>query len=171
MEIKSVVNTNNTLSFEANDKNPLLITKDGTTQELKIISKINHHHLIVEKGNRKFEVRLLHVDAETRTLQLKVDGYRFEVRQEDQYDLLLKSLGMGVGVVKKVNDLKAPMPGVVLDVKVNIGQIIKKDDPIVVLEAMKMENLLKSPIDGVIKSVEIAKGDTVEKSRVLVTFE
>jgi biotin carboxyl carrier protein len=58
-----------------------------------------------------------------------------------------------------------------LDVKVNIGQIIKKDDPIVVLEAMKMENLLKSPIDGVIKSVEIAKGDTVEKSRVLVTFE
>ena len=54
MEIKSVVNTNNTLSFEANDKNPLLITKDGTTQELKIISKLNNHHLIVEKGNRKF---------------------------------------------------------------------------------------------------------------------
>lgn len=171
MEIKSVVNTNNTITFEANDKNPLLITKEGIHNELKLISKINDHHIIVQKGARKFDVRLLHKDEATKTLQLKVDGFRFEVRQEDQYDLLLKSLGMGAGVVKKVNDLKAPMPGVVLDVKVSIGQTIKKDDPIVVLEAMKMENLLKSPIDGVIKSVEIIKGDTVEKSRVLVTFE
>ncbi len=171
MEIKSVVNVNNTVNFTANDKNPLMISMDGVHQELKLVDRINDQHVIVQKGHRKFDVRLLHMNAETKTMQLKVDGYSFEVKQEDEYDHLLKSLGMGAGVVKKVNDLKAPMPGVVLGIKVNVGQTIKKDDPIVVLEAMKMENLLKSPIDGVIKSIEIATGDTVEKSRILVTFE
>ena len=171
MEIKSVVNTNTTLKFEAQDKNPLAITINGKHQEIKVIQKITPHHLIVQKGTKKFEVRLLHINSETKTVQLKVDGFSFEVKQEDEYDALLKSLGMGAGVVKKVNDLKAPMPGVVLDVKVAVGQSLKKDDPIVVLEAMKMENLLKSPVDGVIKGIEIKKGDTVEKGRVLVTFE
>lgn len=171
MEIKTVVNTNTTVNFEANDKNPLIINTNGAYETLVIIERISDKHVIVQRGIRKFDVRLLAIDAETKTLQLKVDGFRFEVKQEDQYDILLKSLGMGAGVVKKVNDLKSPMPGVVLDIKVTVGQAIKKDDPIVVLEAMKMENLLKSPIDGVIKSVEINKGDTVEKSRVLVTFE
>jgi acetyl/propionyl-CoA carboxylase alpha subunit len=169
MKIKSSVNSQS-IDFNADDKNPLLMN-GGVDDSLRIIDKISDHHLIVERKNRKFEVRLLTLDAEKKIAQIKVDGHRFEVKQEDEYDILLRTLGMGVGVVKKVNDMKAPMPGVVLDIKVTSGQVIKKDDPIVVLEAMKMENLLKSPIDGVIKGISIAKGETVEKNRVLVTFE
>ena len=78
---------------------------------------------------------------------------------------------MDAASIKKVNELKAPMPGVVVDIMVGIGDAVVKDDPLVVLEAMKMENMLKSPSDGVISSINIKKGDTVEKNRVLVNFE
>jgi acetyl/propionyl-CoA carboxylase alpha subunit len=169
MKIKSSVNSQ-PIAFSAHEKNPLNIN-GNSDESIRIIESISDNHLIIERKNRKFDVRLLILDTVKKVAQIKVDGYRFEVKQEDEYDALLKTLGMGAGVVKKVNDMKAPMPGVVLDIKVIIGQEIKKDDPIVVLEAMKMENLLKSPIDGVIKGVSISKGETVEKNRVLVTFE
>ena len=63
------------------------------------------------------------------------------------------------------------MPGVVVDIVVGVGDSVVKDDPLVVLEAMKMENMLKSPSDGVVKSINIKKGDTVEKNRILINFD
>ena len=71
---------------------------------------------------------------------------------------------------KKAADLKAPMPGLVVEVSVSEGQEIKKGDKLVVLEAMKMENILKSPADGVVKKVNVKKGNTVEKNEVLILF-
>ena len=72
---------------------------------------------------------------------------------------------------KKVNDIKAPMPGMVLQVMVENGQKIKKGDAIVVLEAMKMENILKSPADGIIRKIHVIMGDKVEKNQVMVILE
>jgi biotin carboxyl carrier protein len=70
----------------------------------------------------------------------------------------------------KVNELKAPMPGLVLDIVVSEGQEVKKGDALVVLEAMKMENILKSPADVVVKKISVKKGTAVEKNQVLVLF-
>jgi biotin carboxyl carrier protein len=67
--------------------------------------------------------------------------------------------------------MKAPMPGLVLDIKVATGDVIKKGDAVVVLEAMKMENNLKSPGDGTVKKVSVNKGQAVEKNQVLIEFE
>jgi biotin carboxyl carrier protein len=71
---------------------------------------------------------------------------------------------------KKVAEIKAPMPGLVLEVLVSKGDEIKVNQPLVILEAMKMENVLKSPTDGSIKKVEITKGDSVEKNQLLISF-
>jgi len=71
---------------------------------------------------------------------------------------------------KKVNDIKAPMPGMVLNILVDEGQEVKKGDALIVLEAMKMENILKSPVDGVIKKIAINKGVAVEKNQLLIQF-
>jgi len=70
-----------------------------------------------------------------------------------------------------LKNIKAPMPGLVLDVLVESGQTITKGDQLLILEAMKMENVLKAAGDGVVKSIEIKKGNTVEKGQILVEME
>jgi biotin carboxyl carrier protein len=80
-------------------------------------------------------------------------------------------MGFEVGAVKKVNDIKAPMPGLILEIKINIGQEVKENDVLLILEAMKMENVLTSPRDGVIKSISVKKGDAVDKNHLLIVFE
>lgn len=74
-------------------------------------------------------------------------------------------LGAGKGA------LKAPMPSVVVEVKVNVGDKVEKGQAVVVLESMKTETVLRAEVDGVVKSVGCAKGEMVEEGRELVDIE
>ncbi len=64
----------------------------------------------------------------------------------------------------------SPMPGTILDVKVSVGQAVKKGDVICVLEAMKMENDIPAPCDGVIASINMQKGANVNANDTLATL-
>ena len=66
--------------------------------------------------------------------------------------------------------IKAPMPGNSLAVKVTAGQSVKKGDVLVILEAMKMENEIQAPCDGKVTGVNVRKGDTVETQALLCTI-
>ena len=68
------------------------------------------------------------------------------------------------------HDVTAPMPGTILDVKVSVGQTIKKGDVICVLEAMKMENDIPSPKDGTVASINVQKGSNVNANDVIITL-
>jgi biotin carboxyl carrier protein len=63
--------------------------------------------------------------------------------------------------------VKAPMQGTILDVKVKVGDFVKKGQSVFVLEAMKLENEIVSPTDGVIKQVSVTKGQAVNNLDVL----
>ena len=67
--------------------------------------------------------------------------------------------------------IKTPLPGVIIDVKVNAGDTVKKGDTVVVLEAMKMENNINADRDGKVTAVQVAKGDTVADGAVLIVIE
>ena len=67
--------------------------------------------------------------------------------------------------------VKSPFPGTVLKVNVAAGQSVKKDETLMVVEAMKMENEIKSPSDGVVASVAVAKGATVATDDILLTLK
>ena len=69
------------------------------------------------------------------------------------------------------NAIKTPLPGVIIDVKVNTGDTVKKGDTVVVLEAMKMENNINADRDGKVVAVQVAKGDTVADGAVLIVLE
>lgn len=129
----------------------------------------NHFHVI--RDFKTYDVEILNADPEAKTMTVKVNGRDYDVALTDRYDELLKSLGMDKAVSSKVNELKAPMPGLVLDVRVTEGQAVAKGDPLIVLEAMKMENILKSPADVVVKKIVAKRGNAVEKNQVLITFE
>lgn len=134
----------------------------------KIQLKEGSFHVL--ENNRSYSVELIKVDRAEKTVVLSVNGNKYQLTIKDKFDVLLKSLGMDNLNASKVNEIKAPMPGLVLDIRVEEGQEVKKGDPVLVLEAMKMENILKSPTDGIIKKIAVKKGVAVEKNQVLVHF-
>ena len=85
-------------------------------------------------------------------------------------DELLEKLGMNKTSSSAIQDIKAPMPGLMIDIKVQEGHEVKIGDPLIILEAMKMENVIKSPREGTIKSIMVKKGQSVEKNQILIKF-
>jgi biotin carboxyl carrier protein len=143
---------------------------DGLPADLDILEyKKGKFHIILDKHSYSAEV--LSVDSETKSCEIRVGNSRISVSIIDKYDELLRDMGIDEVAGKRVNDIKAPMPGMVLQVMVQNGQPIKKGDAIVVLEAMKMENVLKSPSDGIIKNILVVTGDKVEKNQIMVNLE
>ena len=69
------------------------------------------------------------------------------------------------------NAIKTPLPGVIIDVKVNVGDTVTKGQTVVVLEAMKMENNINADRDGKVTAIQVAKGDTVADGAILVVLE
>ena len=72
---------------------------------------------------------------------------------------------------KTVNSIKAPMPGIIIDLKIEKGQKVKKGDTLIILEAMKMENAIICPKNTIIKEVYTSVGETVDKNKLLIDFE
>ena len=69
------------------------------------------------------------------------------------------------------NAIKTPLPGVIIDVKVAVGDVVKKGQTVVVLEAMKMENNINADRDGKVVAIQVAKGDTVADGAALVVLQ
>ncbi len=134
------------------------------------ITKINERHYHIISNNQSYRAELVQINAKEKTVVLKLNGKKTSVQLQDKFDLLLEKMGIDTSASSKLNDIKAPMPGLILEIQIKEGDAVQKGDPIMILEAMKMENVLKSPGDGVVKSIKVNKGDSVEKNQVLVLF-
>ena len=126
------------------------------------------YHVLHE--GRSYNAEIVSADYATKEIVLKINGQRVELHAKDRFDLLLERLGMSNAATAKVNELKAPMPGLIVDIRVQPGQAVLKGDPLLVLEAMKMENILKAPADGTVASIKVTLRDNVQKGQVLVQF-
>ena len=80
-------------------------------------------------------------DPDGKQVHLKLNGIPLEVEVLDKYDILLEKLGMNQISQNSHLEVKAPMPGKILEVTVKPGQAVQKGDQLLVLEAMKMENM------------------------------
>lgn len=130
--------------------------------------KEGHYHILYQ--NKSYQAELVKVDALTKSVTLKLNNHRYTVEVKDKFDLLLEKMGISSVNAGKVNNIKAPMPGLIINLKVAEGDTVKAGDQLLILEAMKMENILKSPGDGVVKKIKVKKGDSVEKNQILIEF-
>ena len=125
-------------------------------------------HLI--KGSQSLEAELISIDFESKSLQIRLGYKTATIQLKDRFDLLLEKMGIASTGTGKLKEIKAPMPGLILDLKVKPGDMVKKGDIILVLEAMKMENIIKSPGEGIVKEVKVSLRQSVEKNQVLIQF-
>lgn len=163
------VKVNNKHEHSIEFENATAGTIDGTAFSWDTI-KVKEGSFHVIKDNKSYSVEVVKADIKEKSFTISVNGNKYQLVVKDKFDELLHSLGLDAMASKKVNEIKAPMPGLVLDVKVNEGDTVKKGDAILVLEAMKMENNIKSPTDGIVKKIHVKKGMAVEKNQVLINF-
>ena len=130
-----------------------------------------HGNFHIIRDHKSYEAEVLSFDPVTKMMEIKVDGYRFKLSVKDRYDLLLEKLGLDHLNAAKARDLLAPMPGLVLEVRVKKGDKVKKGDTLIILEAMKMENILKAAADGIIDHCMVRVGESTEKNEVLISFK
>lgn len=134
------------------------------------LSQKSNSTFLILKDHKTFRAEILDIEPSSKTATIKIEKSVFEIELKDKMDLLLEKMGIANLDAPQVNDLKAPMPGLILETLVEAGQEIKKGDQLLILEAMKMENVLKAPGDGTVVSIEVSKGDSVEKGQILIKF-
>jgi biotin carboxyl carrier protein len=163
------VKVNDQFLFEVENKDSAFLV-NGVPVELDL-STIGNDSTHVLYQNKSFNTEIVELNKTDKTCKIKVNGNIYQISIEDQFDVLLKQLGLDNLTANKVLEIKAPMPGLVLKVLVEEGTEVKKGDNLVILEAMKMENILKSSTDGVVKKILIKQGNKVEKNQILVQFK
>ncbi|MFL5728649.1 MAG: biotin/lipoyl-containing protein [Cytophagaceae bacterium] len=134
------------------------------------ITRIDQNNFHAIYGNKSYRLEILEADFVSKNLVIRVNGVKTSLKVKGKFDELLEKMGISEAGTSKLNEIKAPMPGLILEVKVGEGDTVKAGDTLLILEAMKMENILKSPGEGTIKSIKIKKGDSVEKNQILIQF-
>jgi len=163
------IKVNDNFQFEVEEKSNEL-SVDGS--KLKVdLSVIAFNASSIIYNNKSFNTEVVEFNKVDKTCIVRVNGNNYTIKVEDKFDQLLKQLGLDNIASAKIAEIKAPMPGLVLDVIVEEGTEVKKGDNLLILEAMKMENIIKSPADGAVKKVFVKKGDKVEKNQVLLQFK
>ncbi len=103
--------------------------------------------------------------------QIEIDGRRHDVLALDERRRAIRSLTGSVSASHGPVEVKAPMPGLVINVEVNRDDRIQRGQGLVVIEAMKMENELKASVDGRVTEVRIAAGQAVDKGQTLLVID
>lgn len=136
-----------------------------------IFEKLGPSSFKLRINNEEHLADLVSYNTITKEMVLRMKAKKISVFLKEPVDLFLEKTGIQLPAPKKENRLVAPMPGLVLKVLVKPGDQIKKGEPLLILEAMKMENVFKAADDVVIKEVLVSERQVVEKGNELINFE
>jgi len=143
---------------------------NGVPVDIEFVKSATNSFKMRMNGVEK-DADLAKLDKENKLVIVRIEGKKFAVQIKEPVDLMLDKLGISIKSTKKVNNLKAPMPGLVIKILAEQGKHYKAGDALMILEAMKMENVFKAAADVTIKAIEITERQTVEKGQILMVFE
>ena len=161
MEHSYRIKVNDSFEFELNESD---------LKAIDILSTGPGGYHILE-DNVPYHAKITESDFGQKSYTIKVNSDVYQVAISNQLDQLIDQMGFATSSSKDIGIIEAPMPGLILDINVRVGQAVNEDDPLVILEAMKMENVITSPRDGIIKKVAVEKGEAVDKNHILIEFE
>lgn len=165
--LKAIINDK--LNYEvSNEKEQILLNGNAFSWDLQKISESDFHVL---KDNKSYNAEIVEANYAEKVFKVKVNGTIHTIQLKDKTDLLLEKMGLSNAASAKLNDLKAPMPGLIYDLKVKVGDEVQKGDVLLILVAMKMENAIKAAGNGKVKAIKVNINDTVEKGQILIEFE
>jgi acetyl/propionyl-CoA carboxylase alpha subunit len=135
------------------------VTVDGETIAVDV-ERVAPGTFVLKDGDAR---RTFHCVRDGSVIHVAWNGHVYRVEEQPE--------GARAGQRREKGGLEATMPGKVIAVKAAAGQVVKKGDEILVVEAMKMENALRAPRDGTLKSVHVKVGDMVGPGAVLAELE
>lgn len=132
-------------------------------------TRIRDNEYLLRIGHVSYAIDSIRVNAET--VSFRMDGTAYDIPYLDEQARLLENLGFRKHATVSKGKLKAPMPGRIVSIHVEPGEVVSSGQRLIVLEAMKMENELRSLIDGTVTAVHVASGQSVEKNTILIDVQ
>lgn len=150
------------------ENNQLFLNEQEIHLDLSETS-VNKYNII--DNNKSYNLEIIKVDITGKHFTIKVNDEIFELDLKDQLDMQLEEMGMSKNEEDRIDNILAPMPGLVLKIIAKEGQEVEKGDSLLILEAMKMENVIKSPGSGIVKEIKVKEQDAIEKNHILIVME
>ncbi|MFK8045741.1 MAG: acetyl-CoA carboxylase biotin carboxyl carrier protein subunit [Crocinitomicaceae bacterium] len=116
-------------------------------------------------------IEILEINYDLKIVKVRHNHLTHHIQFKNNLDFTLDKMGIKRTFEQVSSDIKAPMPGKVLEVMVKSGDIIEKGQPLLILEAMKMENVLKADSAATIKSIIVGPSESVESGQLLIELE
>lgn len=166
------------MQFECNFKDKtysVQLSENGSEAEIDgrnfsySIEQQTADFIIIRNGTKLYRINNISIDGDD--IEFSLNGKFVHTTVKDEQQLLLEKLGFDSALAGSAGELNAPMPGKILELMVSEGDEVEENEPVIILEAMKMENELKSPATGIISSVSVSQGDNVEKNQPLLEIE
>ncbi|MDP3580674.1 MAG: acetyl-CoA carboxylase biotin carboxyl carrier protein subunit [Ignavibacteria bacterium] len=165
----------NEFVITVNNKKKTVRVNDNGTVELEgktipaSITKVSPHSLVLRFGDNVYEAATSRIN--NGEIGFLIDGWYFDTTVRTQLQETAYELQKNKGKTVHHTEVKAPMPGLLIKIKKKIGDHVELGEPILILEAMKMENDLRSPSSGIVKEINFKEGQSVEKGASILVIE
>ena len=131
-------------------------------------SKTGTYHLLL--GGKAYVIDPVNATPSHNDQTLTVNGSTYHIHIADEIDQLVHELGMDQAMDNGISNIESPMPGLVLDIMVQVGDHVQAGQSLCILEAMKMENILKAAGEGTVKQIHVSKGQPVDKGQLIIEW-
>lgn len=165
------------MKFEITQGETNLETEILETSQVRVFDQLKDFDWMPQKDG-SFTVKLddafyklYNVQINGNTVSFQHKGHFYQYTVKDEMAILMEKMGFKDSSASSAGSISAPMPGKIVKLLIQVGDVVQPGQPVVILEAMKMENELKTTLGGTVKNIAVEPGQSVEKNELLLEIE